>query len=305
MSVAVLSPVVGASNPSSEREKELLERIAAQEDMLRTTMAYMTEIQYKLEEKSKVLAERNREIMDSVNYAKLIQDAIMPNGRDLSSHMPEHFILHRQRDVIGGDFPYVRISDRYVYLAAIDCIGHGVPGAMLSIMVHYALNEVLIRNGIHRIEEIPVRVFELMSQNLGPTGVRSIGFDMALCRMDRETRTVSFCGAGRPLYLVRQGRVTEFKGSRFGMSSDHHCELTSEEILTEKGDRIFLFSDGITDQFGGPEDRKFSARQFRNLLATTSQLRMKKQKEVINDVLMDWRRSGEQTDDILVIGAQL
>lgn len=290
---------------SPEREQELLERIAAQEDMLRTTMDYMSEVQEKLKEQKTVLEQKNREIMDSVNYAKLIQDAIMPNTEDIVAVMPEHFILHRQRDIIGGDFPYVRRSGKFLYMAAIDCVGHGIPGAMLSAMAHYALNEVLLRNGISRIEEIPAKAFQLMAQNLDAHGGRSVGFDMALCRFDTESNTLQYCGAGRPLYVVRKGEVREFKGSRFGMNMDHPVELTSQEIPIQKGDRIFLFSDGFTDQFGGPEDRKFSSSRFRSLLASTSQLRMKKQKEVINDVLMDWRRSTEQTDDILIIGAQI
>ncbi len=289
---------------ASEREQELLERIAAQESMLRTTMDYMSEVQKKLEEKTRVLAERNRELLDSVRYAKLIQDAIMPDVQDLSVTLPQHFILHRQRDIIGGDFPYVRHSGKYLYMAAIDCVGHGIPGAMLSVMVHYALNEVLLRNGIDRIEDIPSRAFQLMSQNLDLNSARSVGFDMALCRIDTEKRVLHYCGAGRPLYLVRKGEVMEYRGSRFGMNMDHHVVLTSQEIRLEKDDRIFLFSDGITDQFGGPSDRKFSAARFKALLASTSQLRMKKQKEVINDVLRDWKRSTDQTDDILIIGAQ-
>lgn len=287
-----------------EREQELLERIAAQEDMLRTTMDYMSEVQQKLEEKKAVLEQKNREIMDSVNYAKLIQDAIMPDQQDITEVFPEHFILHRQRDVIGGDFPYVRRLGRHLYIAAIDCVGHGIPGAMLTAMVNASLNEVLLRNGINRIEEIPERAFHLMSQNLDSLGGRSVGFDMALCRVDTETGIFHFCGAGRPMYLVRKGQVEEFRGSRFGMNMDHQVELTSQEVPVEKGDRVFLFSDGFADQFGGPQDRKFSSSRFRNLIASTSQLRMKKQKEVIKDVLLDWKRSKEQTDDILIIGVQ-
>jgi len=290
---------------SSEREQELLERIAAQEEMLRSTMDYMYEVQQKLEEKQAVLEQKSREIMDSVNYAKLIQDAIMPDPKDIAAVLPEHFILHRQRDVIGGDFPYVRRSGKYLYMAAVDCVGHGIPGAMLSAMAHYALNEVLLRNGISRIDEIPAKSFQLMAQNLHSHGGRSVGFDMALCRFDTEAGTLHFCGAGRPLYLVRKGEVHEFKGSRFGMNMDHPAELTSQEIPVQKGDRVFLFSDGFSDQFGGPNDRKFSSARLRALLASTSQLRMKKQKEVINDVFMDWKRSTEQTDDILMIGAHI
>lgn len=293
------------SSNTSERERELLERISAQEDMLRTTMDYMSEIQQQLELQKEALERKNREILDSVNYAKLIQDAIMPNQTDIEQAGLGYFTLHRQRDIIGGDFPYARRSHNELYFAAIDCVGHGIPGAMLTSMVHYALNEVLLRNGIERLEQVPSVAFRLLVQNLHSAGSRSVGFDMALFRFNVESGRLQFCGAGRPLYVISKGQIEVYKGSRFGMNMDHTVELTSQDVRVSKGDRVFLFSDGFTDQFGGPDDRKFSSAGLRKLLCSTSQLNLKKQKEVLNDVLMDWRNGGEQTDDVLIMGIQI
>lgn len=289
---------------AADREQELLERISSQESMLKSAMDYMSEVQRQLEQQKAMLEHRNREVMDSIHYAKLIQDAIMPDLSELQGIVADHFILHRQRDIIGGDFPYVRRSGNYLYVAVVDCVGHGVPGAILSSMVHFALNEVLLRNSISALHEVPTRAFDLITQNIGHSGGRALGFDIALVRIELTTREVEFCGAGRPAYLMHSGKITEFKGSRFGLNMDHQVDLRTEPIPAGKGDRIYLFSDGFSDQFGGPRDRKFSSSQFRKLLASTGQLRMKKQKEILNGVWMDWKRSSEQTDDILVIGIQ-
>lgn len=282
----------------------LEERVRAQEQMLRTTMDYMSEVQRRLEEQKAELEHRNREFMDSVNYAKLIQDAILPDPEMLSL-FSDHFILHKQRDVIGGDFPYVNVVHGKIYFAAIDCVGHGIPGAMLTSMVHYALNEILLRNGIRELSDVVSGAFSILRTNMSSSGARPMGFDIAMCSLDTETGKFCFSGAGRPLLLVRSGQDMLIRGDRFGLTMHGNPSVSSEHVDVRKGDRVYLFSDGFGDQFGGKSDKKFSSRRLRELLRSTSQLNMRKQREVINDVFMDWKRDTEQTDDILVMGIQI
>jgi serine phosphatase RsbU (regulator of sigma subunit) len=299
-----MTAAVGEQSPSVRTIEVLEERVRSQEAMLRSTMDYMSEVQRKLEAQKAELERKNREIMDSVHYARIIQDALLPEPEVLSA-FSDHFILHRQRDIIGGDFPFVKEVHGKVYFAAIDCVGHGIPGAMLSSMVHYALNEILLRNGTTELRQVVAGAFDLIRGNMSSSGSRPMGFDIAMCSLDRETGKLWFCGAGRPMLVVRKGETQLIKGDRFGMTMHDSPRVGSQEVAVQKGDRVFLFSDGYCDQFGGPDDRKFSSARLRELLRSTSQLNMRKQREVINDVLMDWKRDTEQTDDILIMGVRI
>jgi ligand-binding sensor domain-containing protein/serine phosphatase RsbU (regulator of sigma subunit) len=262
-------------------------------------------------QKNKELDEINKDITASIRYAKRIQDAILPPDEYVRQHLPECFVLFKPKDIVSGDFYFMEKKDDVVIFAAVDCTGHGVPGAFMSIVGHNLLDRVIGEQNITQ----PARILDELNRSLSDTlrqtnlednTVRD-GMDVALCAYRREKNVLEFAGAYNPLWLLRNNELIEIKANKFPIGNSKAGEgnkFTNHEITLQKGDCIYIFSDGYADQFGGPSGKKFKASAVKNLLLTSQQLTMKEQREVLNTAIEQWRGQHEQVDDILVIGAR-
>lgn len=261
-------------------------------------------------EKSEELEKKNNDILDSINYARRIQEAILIPETEIASYGLETFIMYRPKDIVSGDFYWFNRIDDKVLFAAADCTGHGVPGAFMSVVGYSLLDKIAV--------ELKETRPEVILQNLS-SGVEKFlrqkenekmpkdGMDMALVVYDQSTKTLDYSGAFNPLYIVRNGNLEEFKADRFSIGSYQlGGDKTFKRYTThvEAGDCAYTFSDGFVDQFGGPNYKKFKSRQFKTLLAEISSLPMKEQHAILNETLSNWMGDVEQLDDILVIGVR-
>ena len=264
----------------------------------------------KLKEQHDKIVIQNQEIKDSIQYAKRIQTATLPKSIIDNSIVAEHFILFKPRDIVSGDFYWYHDFDDYLVIAAVDCTGHGVPGAFMSMIGITFLNEIVIEKKIldagKILDKMRQSVINALGQQKDLKGA-SDGMDMALCIIEKNSRAIQFAGAFNPMICIRNGELAEFKADRMpvgihGKMKEHFSTHTSK---MEKGDAIYLFSDGYADQFGGTKSRKFLNKNFRNLLLEINDLPMKEQKDVLSETLENWQGTIPQVDDILVIGLKV
>lgn len=250
---------------------------------------------------------KNKKITESINYAKRIQTAILPNNRVISKTLPDSFILYKPRDVVSGDFPwYMQVKDD-IYIAAVDCTGHGVPGALLSLIGYFLLNDI-VRS--RKITE-PGIILDLLDDGVTKTlrqdedSTTKDGMDIALCKLNMQTREVEYAGAHRPLYAMKNGVMEEVKGNKFPIGGGiykNQTNFTNTKISLSKGDSIYFSSDGFPDQFGGPEGRKFGPKKVRDIIERAHSLEMSKAHQIFDDEWENWRGDHKQTDDVLLIG---
>ena len=267
-----------------------------------------------LKEKNEVLEYQKNEIeyhsnnlTISINYAQKIQSAVFPSDDILSSNFPEHFILFRPLDIVSGDFYWFRETDNYIFVAAADCTGHGVPGAFMSILGITFLNEIVKSNirisSGELLDRLRAHVIKTLRQSHDNTGTR-VGIDMALCIFDRQKHILHFSGAFRPLYLIRENQLLEFKGDHttVGIYDDVVNAFSSKEIALKDNDTIYLFTDGYVDQTGGTQRKTFKTIRLKELLVKITNQPMNVQKEILEKRIDEWRGSLGQVDDMLVIG---
>jgi serine phosphatase RsbU (regulator of sigma subunit) len=254
------------------------------------------------------------ELESSMLYAARIQRALMNKESELQNLFQGAFIFHRSREIVSGDFHFfVRIKNKIV-LAAADCTGHGIPGAMLSVLGLSLLNQI-----VHEENHTnPSIILQLLNTRLRKTfGSTSDnvnrdmpwdGMDIALAVIDKEKRSIEFSGAFRDAYLIRNGKIIELNGSRYpigGLFLETIREYPISRIDYEEGDKLYLFTDGFADQFGGPKNKKFMIRKFKELIIKVSRLSMSTQRLELSRILFDWQNYLPQTDDILVVGVAL
>lgn len=263
---------------------------------------------HKIDRQREQLALKNRNITDSINYAKRIQEALMPSEKTFKKIIPESFVLHQPKDIVSGDFFWISEQGNKVYVAAVDCTGHGVPGAFMSIIGFELFRKITHSQGIDdpsQILNILNREFEEIFKDVDNDKLRD-GMDIAFCVIDKSTRVLEFSGAVNPIYLIRDNKITEIRGSRFSVGLEDQVEqeqaFENKQIVLHEDDVIYLFSDGYADQFGGPEGKKFKYRRFRHLLLTIHQYPMDDQQRLLEERINLWKGSLEQVDDILVIG---
>ncbi|MFQ3575245.1 MAG: PAS domain S-box protein [Cytophagales bacterium] len=250
---------------------------------------------------------KNKKITESINYAKRIQSAILPDNELISRYLPDSFILYKPRDVVSGDFPwFMKIGD-IIYIAAVDCTGHGVPGALLSLIGYFVLNDVVKSQKVTDTGPI----LDLLDAGVTSTlrqdekGDTKDGMDISLVKIDTKNRVVQYSGAHRPLYVMKNNELVEFKGDKFPIGGGvfrNQTNFTTHTISIENGDSIFFCSDGYPDQFGGPENRKLSPARIRNLISEYSSAPMNQLHDLFDEMFMDWKGQNKQTDDVLLIG---
>ena len=253
------------------------------------------------------IQEKNREITASISYAKRIQSAILPPTRVFKKYLKDSFILYKPKDIVAGDFYWLYILGDVVLWAVADCTGHGVPGAMVSMVCHNALNEVIKECQITDPGKILDRVKKVVTDtfNKGNEDVKD-GMDIALCAINFEQCTLQYAGANNALYLVQDGELQEIKADKYPIGkSPHNQPFTTHNITLNKGDGIYTFTDGYADQFGGPKGKKFRYKAFRELIVSCHHSNMADQKKALNEAFENWRKTEEQVDDVCVIGVKI
>ena len=253
--------------------------------------------------------QQNRKIAESIQYAKRIQGAILPNPRLIHRTLPDSFILYKPRDVVSGDFPWFAHVKNDIFMAAVDCTGHGVPGALLSLVGYFLLNDI-VRS--RRITD-PGKILDLLNEGVSITlrpdddaGTKD-GMDISLCKINIDEREVIYAGAHRPLYVVKDGVLQEIKGNKFPIGGGifkNQTNFTSNKIKLGKGDSIYFCSDGYCDQFGGPNGRKFGTRQLREIISKVHAMPMSAALPVFETEWEAWKGNQKQIDDVLLIGVK-
>jgi PAS domain S-box-containing protein len=250
---------------------------------------------------------KNKKITESINYAKRIQTAILPNTRLINRALPDSFILYKPRDVVSGDFPWFVHSKDDIFIAAVDCTGHGVPGALLSLIGYFLLNDI-VRS--RKITE-PGKILDLLDEGVTTTlrqdedSTTKDGMDIALCKINLAAGEIEYAGAHRPLYIMKNGVMEEIKGNKFPIGGGifkNQTNFTNTKVKLSKGDSIYFSSDGFPDQFGGPEGRKFGPKKTREIIERVHTMPMKDAMQVFDQEWESWRGDQKQTDDVLLIG---
>ena len=259
--------------------------------------------------KNRRMEEQNAHITNSIQYARDIQMAMLPEESELRTFFPESFIFNAPRAIVSGDiFLFGRLGHRMV-LALVDCTGHGVPGAFLTVLVNNLLNQLVLEQQMHNPAEIVTLLDEKVQKTLRsqPNNNQSNSMDIALMVVDSETRWLEFTGAKMPLYYVHNYSLVQIKGDRFSVGSTDTDEkfFTRQRIKLQEGDYIYMATDGFQNQFGGKDGKKFMKTQFRRLLNSLSTLPMANQKAVLEQRFDSWKGDQSQTDDVLVVGLQL
>ncbi|MDF1672745.1 MAG: SpoIIE family protein phosphatase [Vicingaceae bacterium] len=263
-----------------------------------------------LEEKNKSLQQKNEDIIDSIQYARKIQEAILPNVKRMSESLSDAFVLYLPKDVVSGDFYYYYKKGNKLFIAAVDCTGHGVPGALMSVVGNSILKDVIVKRGIESPAEI-LKILDIDVNNLlqkeDTYDVMSDGMDVALVVIDTDKQQLTFSGAMRPLWLVRNKEVLELKGDRFPIGYFYGVEkfFTDTVIDIQESDQLYMFSDGYADQFGGEKNKKFNKKKLRELLISINGMKGEDQEGFLDYALKNWRQDIEQTDDVLLIGLKI
>ena len=250
---------------------------------------------------------KNREILDSIQYAKRIQNAIMPSEKQLNQLIPNGFVFYQPKDIVAGDFYWLNQKDNNLYIAACDCTGHGVPGALVSVVCNAALNRALKEFKLTKPGEILDKTRELVLTEFEKSEDEvSDGMDIALIRLNGNH--LSFSGANNPLWIIRNEtkEVEDIKGCKQSIGlTNKPLPFITHEVDLRKGDCVYVFTDGYSDQFGGPKGKKFKTRAFKELLQSVCSKPIDQQKGVVENTLKDWKGHLEQVDDICVIGLKI
>ncbi|MDA3824307.1 MAG: SpoIIE family protein phosphatase, partial [Bacteroidales bacterium] len=272
-----------------------------------------------------LLMAHNKGITDSINYAKRIQSAVLPTDALMHEMLPENFVLFKPRDIVSGDFYWIKQIKNFTIIVAADCTGHGVPGAFMSMLGVSMLNELVSKSRFDTAGEILDRLRRKIKVTLSQTGVRfeqKDGLDLALIILDSDSDEMQYAGAYNPLYILRkkEAPIDEFLSDRIAIKGDsyHLIEIKADRqpiaifsdekpfktnrIKLNEGDSLYMFSDGYADQIGGPDDKKFMIKNFKMLLLGIQDKSMSEQKAILEQTLQDWKKDVGQLDDILVMG---
>ena len=253
------------------------------------------------------LEEKNRNITDSIFYAGRLQKAILPPENLLNKYFEEAFIFFQPKDIVSGDFYWFSGKNEHFVLAAVDCTGHGVPGALMSMMGNNFLSSIVETEG----KTNPAEILQEMNkrtkaslQNKEASVTANDGMDLALCSIDFKNNTLYYSGAYRPLVFIRNGQLSEIKADKhsIGGISEFDTTFTLHQLNIQKGDTFYIYSDGYADQFGGHKNRKYMAGKLKEFLVEISAKPMNEQQQLLAVNHYNWRGANEQVDDLLVIG---
>jgi phosphoserine phosphatase RsbU/P len=263
----------------------------------------------KLSETNKLIEEQNRDITDSINYAKTIQYSIIPSEEVVQTFLKDSFVFYKPKDIVSGDFPFVFSKNNCIYLAVVDCTGHGVPGALMSVVGHFSLTQLLSNSENESPSEILDKLHASITKSLGQESELSttnVGMDIAICKICTNSKTVEFSGANRPLYFMKDGVLEEIKSDRNSIGGSEirgRKPYSNFKINLRANDSIFFFTDGLQDQFGGPDgNKKFMSKNIKRIVTENFKKPMAEIKSLISENFESWKGNNQQTDDILMIG---
>lgn len=257
-------------------------------------------------EKQKLLVEeKNKEITDSIKYAKRIQNAILPPTKLVKEYLPQSFILYKPKDIVAGDFYWMEHKNGKILFAAADCTGHGVPGAMVSVVCNNGLNRSVREHGLTNPAEILNKTREIVIEEFEKSDEEvKDGMDIAICSLSENQ--LQYAGANNPLWIIRNGELLETKADKqpIGKYADLN-PFTTHTFELQPNDSIYIFTDGFHDQFGGDKGKKFKASKMKELILSIQDKTMNEQHTIINDAFETWKGTLEQVDDVCVIGVKI
>ena len=255
------------------------------------------------------LEEKNNEVLDSINYAKRIQSAILPSNKLVKEYLQNSFILYKPKDIVSGDFYWMETIGNNVLFAVADCTGHGVPGAMVSVVCSNALNRSVLEFGLYTPGKILDKTRELVIENFKASDEEvKDGMDIALCSLNTKNNTLHYAGANNPIWVIRKSaeKLEEIKPDKQPIGKyTNEKPFTTHTIQLNEGDSFYIFSDGFPDQFGGLKGKKYKYRPFKELLLKNSTKPMEEQRTLLNKAFEEWKGDLEQIDDVCIIGVRL
>jgi serine phosphatase RsbU (regulator of sigma subunit) len=263
-----------------------------------------------IENKNEELEILYKQVTDSIHYAKRIQEAILPTNNAIDQLLPNAFVLFKPKDIVSGDFYWIEKKNNLVYFAAVDCTGHGVPGAFMSLVGHNILKDIIKNTSIIKPSEILDKLREgvVSTLRVDDSGKQAKdGMDMTLCTINYDTLELQYAAAFNPLYIIRNGELILHPANKFpiGLFIGEKTDFDNYTVQLQKGDQIFIFSDGYADQFGGPKGKKYMIGNFRKLLTQVAAMAPDNQKKYLDETLLSWQGEQEQVDDVLVIGVKV
>lgn len=286
------------------QEKEKL--ILNQNEMLEQQVAQRT---VEVLSQKEVIEIKNKEILDSITYAKRIQEAILPPEKLVKALLPQSFILYLPKDIVAGDFYWIETAGDRVLIAAADCTGHGVSGALMSMLGVSLLNQIVNEKGITQpaqiLNQLHASVIAALKQSQNDT---HDGMDIVLCSFDLKKNEVEFAGANRPLWILRNNErivIAPDKVPIGGLQIERKESYNSHTVSLQKGDSVYLFTDGYADQFGGEHNKKLMSKNFNEMLLSMNGKTMNEQQNFLKNYFDKWKGNSEQVDDVLVIGVEV
>jgi serine phosphatase RsbU (regulator of sigma subunit) len=304
-----LSGILGMyfSNEISDQLRDKLRLAHAETKLQRAN----EELEERVRERTAELQVMHDDITDSINYANRIQNAILPDGKELAHCFKDCMVVYLPKDIISGDFYWSHRRGDITFVAVVDCTGHGVPGALMSMIGNNLLNQVIIEHG----ENDPAIILSEMDKGLErllrrDRIVNSIndGMDMSLCVIDHMTRTITFAGAQQSALFISDGEVSELPSTKLtigGISTTEHKSFTAKRVHFQQGDRVYLMSDGFQDQFGGPKGKKYYRKNLIDLIRSIQSKRLSEHGGILIDEFRKWQGEEMQMDDVTVIGVEL
>ena len=264
-----------------------------------------------IEEQKHIVEEKNKDIGDSIRYAKRIQEAILPPNKMWFDILPNSFVLYNPKDILSGDFYWLEQTEDYIFLAAADCTGHGVPGALMSIVNYNLVNKAVLEKNLtlpgEILDSVNYYLTHSLHQSYNESSIKD-GMDITLLSINKKTNEIYFAGANNPIYIISDGILKETKGNKYPVGAfieDNIQKFTSTKLEVKPGDIIYLFTDGFADQFGGPKGKKFKYKQFTELLLNNHSLPLNKQSILLQQQFTHWKGDLEQVDDVCVIGIRI
>lgn len=263
----------------------------------------------RLIDNNKQLLEQNKDITDSIYYAKRIQQSILQTQEQLRTHFENSFLLYKPKDIVSGDYYWFYEDESYKYIAAIDCTGHGVPGAMMSMVANSMFKEVFINRNISNPSDILSALDEELEKSINKNQDASFndGMDVSLIRINKINHELAFAGAFRSIVISRGHEIIELKGSRYpiGFYSGIEKQFDTQFFSLQKNDSVYLYTDGFIDQFGGEKNKKLNKSNFKDLIGTIQDMEMNEQEAFLDYSFNNWKQNNDQTDDVLVIGIKI
>ena len=264
---------------------------------------------YELKREKDDIQREKKELVDSINYAKRIQAALLPSSTTIEQRLGESFILYLPKDIVSGDFYWVEIVENWVFFAICDCTGHGVPGALISIVCNNALNRAIREFKLIEPSKILDKVAELIDESISLDAAVKDGMDASICAFNNDTRELFWAGANIPLWIAREGtfyELLEFKPDKQPIGLvERRIPYTNHKIDIQKGDILYMMSDGFADQFGGEKGKKLTRKKFKELLLLQRGKILKDQHSNLHNFHADYKGTTDQIDDILVMGIRI